>query len=541
VSNITRALAEWARAVGPEFVSTRSESLAEAETATFATPQRIVAILQPGTLEEVQECVRVANRQNIPLYPISSGKNWGYGSRVPPSDNCALLDLRRLNHIVEFNEALGYVTVEPGVTQGQLYQFLRDKGSNLWMDATGSSPECSLIGNAMERGFGHTPMGDHFLHVCGLQVVLPNGEVIETGAARFPGSTTAATGRWGVGPSLDGLFSQSNFGIVTRLTIWLMPAPEAFEAFFFRCESADGLAPLIDTLRDLRMRDILRSSIHIANDYKVLGGIQQYPWEEMNGETPITPEKMAEFRQKLTFGHWNASGGLYGTTAQVKDAKRLLRKALADHKGALKFLSPKTLSFAKRYARAFKLLFRWDVSRTIELVEPVVGLMMGVPTTSTLESAYWRKRMKPPATADPDRDRCGLLWYAPMASAQGAEVERLTGLAQEILLRQGFEPMISLTMISQRAVCCVISISYDREVSGEDERANECHDELVARCSSEGLYPYRLGIRSMDQISQDSAYGQVLAGIKAALDPNGILAPGRYEVTSQRNRELIEA
>ena len=49
------------------------------------------------------------------------------------------------------------------------------------------------------------------------------------------------------------------------------------------------------------------------------------------------------------------------------------------------------------------------------------------------------------------------------------------------------------------------------------------------------------GVKELNLISQDSTYGQVLAGIKAALDPNGILAPGRYEVTSQRNRELIEA
>jgi 4-cresol dehydrogenase (hydroxylating) flavoprotein subunit len=536
---MTDALKEWARTVGLEFATTRRDALAEAETATFATSQRIIGILQPGTLEEVQECVRIANRHGVPLYPISSGKNWGYGSRVPPNDRCALLDLSRLNRIVGFNEALGYVTVEPGVTQAQLYQFLRDKGSNLWMDATGSSPDCSLIGNALERGFGHTPMGDHFLHVCGLQVILPTGDVIETGAARFPGSTTAATSRWGVGPSLDGLFSQSNFGIVTRITIWLMPRPEAFEAFFFRGESADGLAPLIDTLRDLRMKDILRSSMHIANDYKVLGGIQQYPWDEMQGHTPIPPEKMADFRQKLTFGHWNASGGLYGTAIQVKDAKRLLRRALASQKGVLKFLNPKTLGFAKRYAGAFKLLFRWDVSRTIELVEPVVGLMQGVPTTSALASAYWRKRMNPPVVANPDGDRCGLLWYAPMASTEGVEVERLTSFTKEILLRHGFEPMISLTMISPRAVCCVISISYDREVSGEDDRANRCHDELVARCTSEGFYPYRLGIRSMEQIPQDANYERLLAALKGALDPRGVLAPGRYNPAKQR--ELIEA
>ena len=103
----------------------------------------------------------------VPVYPISSGKNWGYGSRVPAADGCILLDLGRMNRIVDFNEELAYVTVEPGVTQAQLYAFLRERGSNLWVDATGASPECSLIGNAVERGFGHTPYGDHFTNCCG--------------------------------------------------------------------------------------------------------------------------------------------------------------------------------------------------------------------------------------------------------------------------------------------------------------------------------------------------------------------------------------
>ena len=62
---------------------------------------------------------------------------------------------------------------------GQLIEFLASRGSRLWADVSGSSAACSSIGNAMERGFGHTPYGDHASKVCGFEVVLPNGEVIE--------------------------------------------------------------------------------------------------------------------------------------------------------------------------------------------------------------------------------------------------------------------------------------------------------------------------------------------------------------------------
>jgi 4-cresol dehydrogenase (hydroxylating) len=354
---------------------------------------------------------------------------------------------------------------------------------------------------------------------------------VRTGAARFRSSVAAPVSRWGVGPSLDGLFSQSNLGIVTQMTIWLMPRPEAFEAFFFRCEAADDLAPLIDSLRRLRLQDVLRSSIHIANDYKVLGGIQQYPWQEMGERTPITPAEMASFRKKLSFGHWNASGALYGTPAQIAEAKRLLQRELPSRRGRLKYLSPRKLQAAKRFAAVFRLLAGWDLRRTISLVEPVLGLMQGAPMAApqALRSAYWRKRMPVPPEPDPDRDGCGLLWYSPVSPAKGEAVAKLAADASAILLESGFEPMISLTMLTPRLVCSVISISYDRELAGEDEKAMACYARLRDACSRDGYFPYRLGIHSMADLPEAPGYADLLKKLKQTLDPAGILAPGRYE------------
>src|SRR5579863_705401 len=140
------AISRWAEVLGPSFVIDDDKTLRRAETATFRTTQKIPVILRPGTVEQVQDAVRIANEYGTALYPISSGKNWGYGSGVPASTDCAILDLSRLNEIIDFNEQLGYVTVQPGVTQAGLFAFLQQRKSGLWMDATGSSPECSLIG-----------------------------------------------------------------------------------------------------------------------------------------------------------------------------------------------------------------------------------------------------------------------------------------------------------------------------------------------------------------------------------------------------------
>ena len=522
------ALMEWSDLLGSEQVITEEPSLRAAEQGTFQTGHSIPAIIRPASRVEVQECLRIANRWGIPVYPISSGRNWGYGSRVPASTGCVLLDLCRMDRIVDFNEDLGYVTVEPGVTQAQLFGFLKDQGSKLWMDATGASPHCSLIGNTVERGFGHTPYGDHFAHSCGLEVVLPDATVIETGFARYPGAHAAPVYRWGVGPSLDGLFSQSNLGIVTRMTIWLMPEPEYFQAYYFRCEDEASLSAVINALRPLRMSGTIRSASHIANDYKVLGAIEQDPWEETGGKTPLRAPVMAKRRRDRKIGAWNGSGALYGTKAQVKEARRLVRKALKGKATRLEFLDDRKLRLASMFAKPYGWISGWNLNRMLAVLKPVYGLMKGIPTDQPLSSTYWRKRNPPPADMNPDRDRCGLLWCSPVAPNDGEHARRVTALASGVVLRHGFEPMISMTVLTERALSCIVSISYDREVPGEDARANECYHELLQRLADNGYHSYRLGIGAMSAMQDGSSYDRLLEVIKNTFDSHGILSPGRY-------------
>src|SRR5258705_1491990 len=90
------AIRNWADIIGRDHVTTSSSQLRAAETGTFATGHSIPAIVRPGSREEGQECVRVANRFEVPVYPISSGRNCRYGSRVPAAGGCVLMDLGRM-------------------------------------------------------------------------------------------------------------------------------------------------------------------------------------------------------------------------------------------------------------------------------------------------------------------------------------------------------------------------------------------------------------------------------------------------------------
>ena len=130
--------------------------------------------------------------------------------------------------------------------------------------------------------------------------------------------------------------------------------------------------------------------MHIGNDYKVVTATGRRP-RLPTAARPIDREAMRALRQNLGVGAWNGSGGLYGTKAQVREARRRVKRALAGKVMRLRFVDDRLLAVMGRFARPFRMLTGWDVSHTLKVIEPVYNLMRGVPTDSTLASTYWRK------------------------------------------------------------------------------------------------------------------------------------------------------
>tara|TARA_A100001391_G_scaffold100618_1_gene66885 strand:+ start:21456 stop:21959 length:504 start_codon:yes stop_codon:yes gene_type:complete len=137
----------------------------EVEAASYADPfawnpneHMPAGAVSPGSLEEVQAIVRIANEEKAPLWPISRGKNLGYGGAAPVMAGTIVLDLSRLKKI-EVDVENGTVLLEPGVGFFDLYDYLQANDIPLWLSVPGNSWG-SVVGNALDRGVGYTDYGD---------------------------------------------------------------------------------------------------------------------------------------------------------------------------------------------------------------------------------------------------------------------------------------------------------------------------------------------------------------------------------------------
>ena len=310
---ISRALRELGEALGTEHVKHDAATLDRYARTTQPTAPRPACVLYPEHTQDVQSIVRIAAKHDLVVYPISGGKNWGYGDACAPTEGAAIVDLKRMNRILEVDADLAYCVIEPGVTQGQLYTHLKEHNTGLWMDATAAGPDSSLVGNTVDRGFGHTRYGDHFLTCSGMEIVLADGRVLKTGFGHYENARATPLYPYGVGPYMDGLFCQSNMGIVTQIGLWLLPEPEDFNFFFVRVPKVEDIGELIERLRPLRIAGILQTAIHIGNEFRVIAGSGKFPWDETRGAAPIPPELREQLRKQRGAMARQGSGSISGT------------------------------------------------------------------------------------------------------------------------------------------------------------------------------------------------------------------------------------
>lgn len=519
------ALQEWKKQIGTAYVLHDEATIQTYGRGTSPFDKNPLAVLKPVSTEEVQAVVRIAAQYRIALYPVSRGKNWGYGEMCSPNENNVVLDLSRMNRILEVNQRLAYAVIEPGVSQEQLYDYLEKNHIPLKVDTTGAPPTASILGNILERGYGFSHYSDHYLSSSGMEVVLADGSTLKTGFGHFQNSKNQYLHKWGIGPTLDGIFSQSNLGIVTKIGVWLAPKPEYHGIISLNLKDDASFGEAIETTRRLKLEGILPGTFHFFNDVRAMSSICRYPWKETKGVTPLPEDIRKKMAKKFGLCEWNGIGILSGTKRQVLASWKEIKKAFRGT-GQIRFAPHSLLNFVYRWRHPLTSI----LGKTFIKKLSFIGIARGIPTWEPCDALFWRK--KGPSAQPWEnslQENCGLIWISPVIPMTREEVAEFIKSARRLCQKYAFEFNVSINIFTERAVDCVLGILYDKAIPEENKKAKECHDALLAYCLENGFIPYRAGIGSMKALAQPGdPFWQTVKKMKDTFDPHHIIAPGRY-------------
>jgi 4-cresol dehydrogenase (hydroxylating) len=528
--DFSEAIRQFEEAVGKEWVFTSDEDVVlyrDAYSPFWGEPDELVAsaAVAPDNVEQVQKVVRIANTYKIPIYPVSTGKNLGYGGSAPVYSGSVVLDLKRMNRILEVDEKNAYALVEPGVSYFDLYRYIQEKGLKLWVDVPDPGWG-SPIGNSLDRGGGYlmAQYRNHFDSHCGMEVVLANGELLRTGMGAMPGAKTWQQYKSGYGPWVDGIFSQSNFGVVTKMGFWLMPEPDAYLSGTVTVPKHDDLIPLVEIMTNLE-------NLRVTNGMPGLGSPLLFRGFFGGGAPPdpqftallakpdaLSSPELQQYAESKNISFWSSTLYFYGAEKANEANWEFAKEKFSAIPGA-KFADGE----------------RYKLPLTPEQREKVHKPQFGIPSL-VMFSIGARSESNPTPTS-------GHAWFSPIIPRTGEAIFEANRVFSAAAKELGL-PFLNFSLPStywERSFIFLFGFPITHDV--ETNKKNRARfKRLIEIAAEHGWGEYRTAPAYQDAITNTYSYNnhslrRFHETLKDAVDPNGILSAGRYGIWPKHLRE----
>ncbi|PVH76549.1 vanillyl alcohol oxidase [Cadophora sp. DSE1049] len=467
----------------------------------------------PATVAEAQGVLKIANEFKIPVWTFSRGKNLGYGGPAPRLSGSLALDLHRMNKVIEVNEEFSYAVVEPGVTFTDLYDYCKLHKLRMWPSVP-SLGWGSVIGNTVDRGTGFLPTATHHQNIAGLEILLADGDVVRTGHFAQDGSPSAHLTKFTFGPSIEGLFMQSNLGIVTKMGIWLTPQPQAYLSCGFSMDEFEDVETMVHLFSEMRRNGTLPNTVYISNIVEWLGmvGKRVDYWDK---DEPIPDWKVRELQKKLNMGYWNAKFGLYGP-------KGVIQAQYDEFKRVAAMKAPKGRAYGEMFCGKGD-----ELLEAIDVGEPHGGPFVGVPTLWSLPMVNYR-------VPGDGQGIAGHADYSPVLPSSGKAILEWARTSKAISEKHGWDLFCDFFMHERHAIF-VNFMTFDKSKPEHCQAISSILAECYEEGKKRGFSTYRTHINFMDLNAEsydfnNHAYRRFVEKIKGAVDPNGILSPGKQGI-----------
>jgi len=292
-------ITEIAAIVGASNCTTRREDLHCYSYDGTAKPYLPAVVVFPENTGEVSRIMKLASTYGVPVTPRGAGT--GMTGGVVPLQGGVVMPLTRMNRIIEIDTDNHIAVVEPGVVTGDLQKAVRHHGFFYPPDPA-SLKYCTIGGNAAECAGGPSAVkyGVTKDYIIGLEVVLPSGEIITTGA-RTEKSVT--------GYDLNRLFigSEGTLGIITRLILRLLPLPPHKETFLLTSTSLKRATEMVSEILSASIKPCTLEYMDKTTIGVVSGFMENPPPKgteallivEIDGEKPIVAEQAERLRALL--------------------------------------------------------------------------------------------------------------------------------------------------------------------------------------------------------------------------------------------------
>ncbi|CDL83628.1 FAD-binding oxidoreductase [Xenorhabdus szentirmaii] len=483
VCSLNNIIFELKKIVGEKYIQIKSgeiSTLTLGRNVSLFTPKKVSTIVRPGSINEIIQIVDIMNKNNskLGLHIVSSGYNWGLGSKEPVNEDAIIVILDRLTNIRDINIEDGWAIIEPGVTQLNLANLLKD--SSRMLNVTASSGHTSVIGNILERGVGlrHQRTND----LLGLEVITPDGEKITVGWWPHTERKTAFN-TFGHGPSLLHLYTQSNLGIVTGAVVRLLPRPQT------------------QTVLHLHFpRKKLLDAVNLFRDW--------YAQEMVSGVLKIYDTVSTE--------SYGGSGDEHLTLICVSGNPKKVEAIVSI-----------LFEEAKNSGIFTKLIHSNEISsdRNDFVLQVVEHAYAGDPS--------WNEHMLRAATGqnakEVDSKGGGWIFFLAFIPFKGETITEALSIIDDISKKMGVKIGTTVNALSSDVIDLVISIKFP-PVKDQISKSHETLDLIYEHFTYKGFYPYRLDINHTNFI--EHYYSQteraVNKKLKNMLDPNGIISTGRY-------------
>ncbi len=458
-------LKELSDIVGEEYISTRKDVLLSYSTSASMGYDSVLpaAVVRPGTTEEVARILRVANNNKISVTPRSGGSS--LQGEVIPQLGGLVIELMRLNAIKLFKD-LRSVTVGAGVTFGALDKYLNRH--DLWVPVyPGSSLVATFAGNVAVNGagFGSGVFGCIAELVLGLEVVLPDGSVIQTGSEANPNSPGPFL-RYAFGPDLTGLFigSLGSLGIITKVSLKVHKRMRFLDYNTYGFDKAENAEQF---LVELRQNDI---NVLWAALYE--GRILEF-FLDMVGEEYGVPEyNWPTFTASVAIG-------------RVRDDQ-----------------------------------LRSDMLAAKAVCEKCGGHVIGI---KELPKNEWEDRMRELARSSYVH---GWHWRILYHHQPPANWHKSMDALWSIMNEHGVLGHTAGFLSGHSSYNWYPQLYFDPQDKEEEARVKEAHRDLSRRLFKTGAVPFKLSGYWKEAIEDMDDYMSMLRLLKKTIDPNNIMNPG---------------